>query len=121
MCFGYVKAHGEKINDLYTLGFSRVGCAPCINAGKEDIRAWADRSPDMIDKVRDWEKRVGKTFFPPMLPPPASYYRELKDWRDEWLDEDNKVKPDAPQKPNRPINWVDEVVEWAKTVHGGKQ
>lgn len=68
MCFDYVQAHGEKINELYTLGFNRVGCAPCINSGKEDIRAWADRAPEMIDKIRDWEKRVGRTFFAPKLP-----------------------------------------------------
>lgn len=68
MTFDYVKAHGERFNELYTLGFSRVGCAPCVNANKDDIRAWSDRFPEMIDKVRAWEQRVGRTFFPPMVP-----------------------------------------------------
>ena len=68
MCFDYVNHHGERINELYTLGFNRVGCAPCINSGKEDVRAWADRFPEMIDKIRAWEKRVGRTFFAPMVP-----------------------------------------------------
>ncbi len=90
MCFDYVQAHGEEFNGLYKLGFNRVGCAPCINSGKEDIRAWVDRFPEMIDKVRDWEKRVGRTFF-------------------------------APCVPGKAINWIDEVVEWSKTVWGGKQ
>lgn len=90
MCFIYVKHHGEQINPLYTLGFNRVGCAPCINSGKDDILAWAQRFPKMIDKVRTWEKRVGRAFF-------------------------------APCVPGKEINWVDEVVEWAKTVHGGRQ
>jgi len=66
MCFDYVKAHGEAINPLYTLGFNRVGCAPCINSGKEDIVNWAARRPAMIDKVRGLEERTGRTFFFPV-------------------------------------------------------
>lgn len=65
MCFDYVKYHGEQVNELYTLGFNRVGCAPCINSNKQDIRAWARRFPEMIDKVRNWEKSVGIPFFKP--------------------------------------------------------
>lgn len=68
MCFDYVRAHGEQVNPLYKLGFNRVGCAPCINSGKEDIRAWFDRSPDMIDKIRSWENSTQRTFFSPMVP-----------------------------------------------------
>lgn len=90
MCFDYVQHHGYKVNELYTLGFERVGCAPCVNSGKSDILAWAQRSPEMIDKVREWEKRVGKTFF-------------------------------APCVPGMEVNWVDDVVAWSKTTHGGKQ
>lgn len=90
MCFDFVKHHGEKINELYTLGFNRVGCAPCVNSSKDDILAWAQRFPAMIDKVREWERRVGKTFFAPMV-------------------------------PGMEINFVDDVVTWSKTMHGGKQ
>lgn len=90
MCFDYVALHREPINELYTLGFSRVGCAPCVNSGKQDILAWAQRFPEMIDKVRGYEERVGRTFFPPMV-------------------------------PGKEVNWIDEVVDWAKTKHGGKQ
>lgn len=68
MCFDYVKSHGEKVNPLYALGFSRVGCAPCINSNKSDIRMWAQRFPAMIDKVRGWEATTGRTFFSPMVP-----------------------------------------------------
>lgn len=90
MCFDYVEAHGEQVNPLYRLGFNRVGCAPCVNSGKEDVTNWSERFPEMIDKVREWEQRVGRTFFPPMV-------------------------------PGLPINWVDEVVRWAKTARGGRQ
>jgi len=43
MAFDFVKAHGEQVNPLYTMGFNRVGCAPCINSNKTDIREWATR------------------------------------------------------------------------------
>lgn len=81
MCFDYVKAHGEQINPLYTLGFNRVGCAPCINSGKEDIRNWNDRFPEMIDKIRSWEKRTGRTFFAPCIPGKATnFIDEVVEW-----------------------------------------
>ena len=90
MCFEYVNFHGEATNPLYALGFSRVGCAPCVNSGKDDVLNWAIRFPEMIDKVRGWEERTGRTFFPPCV-------------------------------PGKYMNSVDEVVEWAKTSHGGRQ
>jgi 3'-phosphoadenosine 5'-phosphosulfate sulfotransferase (PAPS reductase)/FAD synthetase len=68
MCFDYVSAFGETYNPLYTLGFGRVGCAPCINSGKDDILLWFQRFPEMIDKVRDYEVSTGRTFFAPCVP-----------------------------------------------------
>ena len=68
MVFDYCIAHGEQVNPLYKLGFSRVGCAPCINSNREDIRNWAMRFPEMIDKIRGWERETGRTFFHPMVP-----------------------------------------------------
>jgi 3'-phosphoadenosine 5'-phosphosulfate sulfotransferase (PAPS reductase)/FAD synthetase len=88
--FAFLELRGEEVNPLYRLGFGRVGCAPCINSSKEDVRLWASRFPEMIAKVREWELKVGRTFFPPCMP------------------------------GNR-YGFVDEVVEWARTTHGGKQ
>jgi 3'-phosphoadenosine 5'-phosphosulfate sulfotransferase (PAPS reductase)/FAD synthetase len=68
MCFEYIQSHGEAINPLYTLGFNRVGCAPCINSNKGDILNWFLRFPEMIDKIRGWESRTKRTFFFPMVP-----------------------------------------------------
>ena len=95
-CFRLLRQAGERWNPLYEMGFSRVGCAPCINSNKEDIQAWAPRFPEMIDKVRAWEKETGRTFFGPIMPP--------------------KKKGGKAR-----YGWVDEVVEWARTAHGGKQ
>jgi 3'-phosphoadenosine 5'-phosphosulfate sulfotransferase (PAPS reductase)/FAD synthetase len=66
MCFDYVKAHGERVNPLYALGFNRVGCAPCINSSKADIVNWTIRRPEMIEKVRQLEANTGRTFFVPV-------------------------------------------------------
>ena len=68
MCFEYVTAQGEEFNPLYKLGFGRVGCAPCINSGKDDILLWEQRFPDMIEKVRRYEQATGRTFFAPCVP-----------------------------------------------------
>lgn len=68
MCFTYCHQKGQSTNRLYELGFNRVGCAPCINAGRDDIRSWSRRFPEMIEKVRGWERQAKRTFFPPMVP-----------------------------------------------------
>src|SRR6201999_2492705 len=49
MCFDYLAAHGEAVNPLYSMGFNRVGCAPCINSGREDIVNWVLKRPEMIE------------------------------------------------------------------------
>lgn len=68
MCFDYVQSYCEEINPLYKLGFGRVGCAPCINSGKDDVLLWAKRFPDMIEKIRKYEAESGRTFFAPTVP-----------------------------------------------------
>lgn len=68
MCFDYVQFHAEPVNPLYALGFNRVGCAPCINSGKDDVLNWDIRRPEMIEKIRGLESRTGRTFFSPCVP-----------------------------------------------------
>jgi 3'-phosphoadenosine 5'-phosphosulfate sulfotransferase (PAPS reductase)/FAD synthetase len=67
-CFEGARRRGEAINPLYLMGFGRVGCAPCVNSGKEDVLNWDSRRPQAITKVRGLETRTGRTFFPPMVP-----------------------------------------------------
>ena len=90
-CFDAVLAAGEPINPLYAKGFGRVGCAPCINSGKEDIVNWNERFPGYIEtKVGGFEQRTGRTFFAPVV-------------------------------PGLHTNTVGQVIEWAHTSHGGRQ
>jgi len=40
------RKHGIKPNPLYALGMGRVGCMPCINCRKSELRNIADLFPD---------------------------------------------------------------------------
>lgn len=91
--------HGLKLNPLYGMGFERVGCLPCINSSKKDIRLVARLFPWAIEKIRQWESEVRavsrlqvSTFFHQDTTPGAS----------------------GPTQ-------IDEVVRWSRTRHGGKQ
>lgn len=70
-CFDMMLRHGIQPNPLYKLGMGRVGCMPCINCRKEELREIANRFPEQIDRIEEWEKigqKAGKksiaTFFP---------------------------------------------------------
>jgi len=106
--FAIAKRHGLRPNPLYLKGASRVGCWPCINSQKEEIGLVAEHTPEIIDRLRDWERRVSMvsrrdcggdgtwaTFFP------------------------------ADKVPGDPDDWsrgaIDKVVEWTRTTRGGRQ
>lgn len=61
---------GVKPNPLYSQGMGRVGCMPCINCRKDELREIALRFPEVIDRIDHWEritqqasKRGAATFF----------------------------------------------------------
>lgn len=61
---------GLKPNPLYSMGMARVGCMPCINTRKDELREIADRFPEQIERIAEWEriacrvsKRGSATFF----------------------------------------------------------
>lgn len=61
--FAMLKARGEKVNPLYSRGFTRVGCFPCILAGKGTYRM-AARDPEgraTIIKLRDMREMLSIT------------------------------------------------------------
>lgn len=93
-CFDIMKRFGVEPNPLYKMGFARVGCFPCVNCRKEELRLIAEKFPYVIHQIKEWEEIVsdaslrGKsTFFP------------ITSDRDGILDE----------------------VEWSKTSRGGRQ
>ncbi len=68
--FALAKKHGIKPNPLYTMGCSRVGCMPCINCRKSELKEIFSRFPEEINRIALWEhlvsqasKRGVSTFF----------------------------------------------------------
>lgn len=93
-------AAGIARNPLYTQGMGRVGCMPCVNANKAELREIAKRFPDHIDRIEEWESIVGlvskrnaATFF---------------------------ASPGDNETAHARGN-IRQVVEWSKTTRGGVQ
>jgi len=119
--FSFTKAMGARHNPLYRDGMSRVGCFPCINANKSELRQIGLRFPEAVEKIREWEvlvtdasKQGAATFFASdVTPDGASMGRRMKKIKD----------PNARKAASASMPWpkADEVFEWAKTSRGGRQ
>lgn len=104
--FSYCASKGIKPNPLYTQGMGRVGCMPCINANKPELKQIGQRFPDHVARISDWEalvldasKRGGATFIP--------------------AENGGKFVQNAPA--HAAANDIYQVIEWANTSRGGKQ
>jgi len=86
---------GIEPNPLYKKGMGRVGCMPCINARKGELRGIAQHFPEVIDRVREWERLVGLA---------------SKRGRASFFSDDSV----------RGMG-IDEHAEWSKTVQGGRK
>lgn len=100
----YVLAAGVALNPLYSQGMGRVGCMPCINVRKDELREIAARFPEHIDKVRAWEsvvsqaaKRGWTTFFTGCA-------------------EDEETDAEICERLR-----IDQRVLWSRTARGGRQ
>ena len=91
--FAYCKERGIQPNPLYLQGMNRVGCMPCINVNKNELREIASRFPEQIDRIRDWEKIV------------CDVSRSGK----------------SSMLYSNAFETIDDRVEWAKTTRGGTQ
>jgi 3'-phosphoadenosine 5'-phosphosulfate sulfotransferase (PAPS reductase)/FAD synthetase len=97
-------------NPLYDDGMSRVGCFPCINSRKEEIRLIARKYPERIEMLREQEARFNNingisTFFPRNKVPLAHRTKEISTASGE------KMK----------VATIDDVVQWSQTGQGGRQ
>jgi len=61
----YIKGAGQQPNPLYYMGFSRVGCFPCVMIRHNEIRLLVENHPEMLQRIKDAETQVGRSFFPP--------------------------------------------------------
>lgn len=91
--------HSVPVHPLYRMGHSRVGCAPCRNASKEDLRQWAAGHPDRIDAVRSLEAEVTAERQRRGLEGAATFFTSRREG---------------------PVS-IDRAVEWSRTERGGRQ
>lgn len=67
--FDFCASRKIRPNPLYLQGMNRVGCMPCINVGKDELRQIAMRFPEQIERIAEWERivnevsRAGKASF----------------------------------------------------------
>lgn len=101
--FRFCASKGIEPNPLYTQGCSRVGCMPCINVSKTELREIAARWPEHIDRIEHWEwlvsqacKRGHSSFMSAAHP--------AQDKREVFADLNIRSR-----------------IEWAKTTRGGRQ
>jgi 3'-phosphoadenosine 5'-phosphosulfate sulfotransferase (PAPS reductase)/FAD synthetase len=99
--------HGLPPNPLYLMGFSRVGCWPCIYARKAEIRLIADIDSARIDTIRALESEVGDA-----MQARADARGTTLATRPAWF---------ASRTRRVGVDQIGTVVEWSRTAHGGKQ
>ena len=92
------RRHGLKLNPLYGMGFSRVGCMPCIQSNKQDIRLISRLFPEHIAKIRKWERIVRTS---------------SRSGQATFFHQDTTGS-------NVPVG-IDTVVQWSMTKRGGHQ
>ena len=103
--FEQIAACGARPNRLYYEGCDRVGCMPCINSKKHEIRSTAARRPHHIARIAEWELKVSacsKRGF-------STFFHKVDD-----------VAHEAPITVFSRSK-IEKVIEWAKTTRGGRQ
>lgn len=99
-CFEAMRYYGVEPNPLYKMGMNRVGCMPCINAGKAEILELSKRFPEHIDRIEEWEALVGLA----SKCGGSSFFPAPEDGRADIMGRN-----------------IREVVQWSRTTRGGKQ
>lgn len=57
--FDLAAANSIQPNPLYLQSMTRVGCMPCINCNKGELRQIAARWPEHPERIAEWERIVG--------------------------------------------------------------
>lgn len=101
--FSCAASRGVRHNPLYLQGMTRVGCMPCINCNKAELRAIAARFPEHPARIAEWERIVC-----------ACSKRGF-----------STFKADAHDAKDRRVIFADlniwARIEWSKTSRGGRQ
>ena len=102
---------GIPWNPLYQMGMSRVGCMPCVNVRKLELREIANRFPDHIDRIREWEAVISEV---------------SRQESATFLPASNRMSAAQKQAVLSPpeimeIGNIDAQVRWSRTSFGGRQ
>ena len=97
---------GIKPNPLYAQGMSRVGCMPCINCSKDELREIALRFPEVIDRIWRWEQAVARA-----AKRGAASFFTVKNMSAKGLSASQVMD----------LANIRATVEWSKTTRGGNQ
>lgn len=112
------KRHGVPMNPLYHLGHDRVGCWPCIHAGKEEIALIAKEDPERIAYIANLERELTIERKTRNDAEPGRYaYPQATFFQAKQLASGKRRGDHGAYKPMT----IDEVVRWAQTSHGGRQ
>lgn len=101
--FSYCASKGIKPNPLYLQGMGRVGCMPCINANKAELRQIADRFPEHVTRIHEWERlvsQVSKRGYSTFM------HKNIVSGTSREIFEGHGIL---------------QVIDWARTTRGGKQ
>ena len=109
---GKIRANGIPRNPLYDLGTKRVGCFPCINSAKEEIRLLDEYRPERIDFIELQEGQNGHER--------NEMYSTLFARNTVPLPHRSKEITTASGEKMR-VATIRDVVQWSKTAYGGKQ
>lgn len=101
--------HGLAPNPLYLRGARRVGCWPCINSSKVEIRLLAEIDPERVALLRELEADMDEQASA-RFADRGDERRELRTWFQAPIDRGGKKR------------WtIDEVIAWSRTSRGGRQ
>lgn len=102
--FAIHERYKVRLNPLYAMGSQRVGCFPCINSNKREIRLISIKFPERIDELRQQEAGFS-TFFSPNTVP--------RRFRSSWVTTKKGIR--------KAICTIDDVVRWSHTGKGAKE
>lgn len=103
----YHERFGVPLNPLYSYGARRVGCFPCINSSKAEVKLISIHFPERITEIREMENSFPNgisTFFAPKTVPERFRSKEIRTRK-------------GPMK----VATIDDVVRWSHTGKGAKE
>lgn len=98
--------HGVRPNPLYSQGMGRVGCMPCVNCRKGELKEIGQRFPEVIERIREWESLVSQA----SKQGSATFFAVVND---PTVIVTDKITPAT--------HGIDRMLEWASTSRGGRQ